>query len=277
MSNALALYHGAFGRAALYHLNHRMATHAHREGHLTFFVEGTPSAMTVRGDHVPLDPGMAAACSPWEPHSFHPGDTEYGSLFLVLYVKPVWFLEVARTVQPGIRFGRNRIDVTAPIHRWIQRIATLMLTGDESDLFDGYLGELTQECYDQSWQWIPNSGRVSACMSAFSDFRVRKSIKLMSEKLGGDLELDEIARDSGLSRPHFYKLFRKQTGITPNIFLNTLRMERAIKDLTVTSRTVTEIGLDLGFSSQASFTRFFCSNVGIAPTDYRRVAMVGTA
>ena len=31
-------------------------------------------------------------------------------------------------------------------------------------------------------------------------------------------------------------------------------------------------GLDLGFASQASFTRFFTSNVGIPPTDYRRVA-----
>ena len=32
------------------------------------------------------------------------------------------------------------------------------------------------------------------------------------------------------------------------------------------------IGFDLGFSSQSSFTRFFASNVGMAPTDYRRVA-----
>jgi len=277
MSNALALCHGAFGRAALYHLNHRMTTHAHREGHLTFFVEGAPSAMTVRDEWMPLDPGCAVACSPWEPHGFHPGDREYGSLFLVLYVKPVWFLEVARTAQPGIRFGRNRIEVTPQIHRWIQLIAALMLTGEGTDLFDGYLGELTQECYDQSWQWTPDAKRVSTWPSTFSDFRVRKSIRLMTEKLGGDLELDEIAEGSGLSRPHFYKLFRRQTGITPNLFLNTLRMERAIEGLTRSDRTITDIGLDLGFSSQASFTRFFCSNVGVAPTVYRRVAMVGTA
>ena len=41
-----------------------------------------------------------------------------------------------------------------------------------------------------------------------------------------------------------------------------------------TSKSVTEIGLDLGFASQASFTRFFSSNVGIPPTDYRRVANI---
>ena len=54
--------------------------------------------------------------------------------------------------------------------------------------------------------------------------------------------------------------------------LNTLRSERAIDDLINTDKTVTDIAYDLGYSSQASFTRFFSSNVGIAPSEYRRVA-----
>src|SRR5205809_3445449 len=41
-----------------------------------------------------------------------------------------------------------------------------------------------------------------------------------------EIELDNIARESGLSRPHFYRLFRSQTGVTPNLYLNTLLMER---------------------------------------------------
>jgi transcriptional regulator GlxA family with amidase domain len=151
-------------------------------------------------------------------------------------------------------------------------VVSLLLEGDETDLFDGYLYELTQECFDQTWQWTPEGANRIAYVSPFTDFRVRKSMRLMSERLGEDLELDDVARDAGLSRPHFYKLFRKQTGITPNLFLNTLRMERAIDSLTGTEKSVTDIGFDLGFSSQASFTRFFTANVGIAPTDYRRVA-----
>jgi AraC-like DNA-binding protein len=86
--------------------------------------------------------------------------------------------------------------------------------------------------------------------------------------------LDKIARDAGLSRPHFYKLFRQQVGITPNIYLNTLRMERAIEFLTGSDRSITDIGFDLGFSSQSVFTRFFMANVGMAPTDYRRATKI---
>lgn len=51
-------------------------------------------------------------------------------------------------------------------------------------------------------------------------------------------------------------------------------METALVRLLRTEEPVTTIGLDLGFSSQASFTRFFVDNVGIPPTDYRRVARI---
>lgn len=272
MSNAIAVYHGRFGRASLYNLNHDMATHAHREGHLNFFVQGTSSAMNLNGRAFVLDQGSAVAVNPWEPHDFRAGNHETGSLFLVLYIKPIWFLETARNAQSWLRFGRSAIDMTDQIRRLVGMVVSLLLEGDETDLFDGYLYELTQECFDQSWQWTPEAGTKIAQLSPFTDFRVRKSMRLMSERLGEELELDDVARDAGLSRPHFYKLFRKQTGITPNLFLNTLRMERAIDSLTGTGKSVTDIGFDLGFSSQASFTRFFTSNVGIAPSDYRRVA-----
>ena len=72
-------------------------------------------------------------------------------------------------------------------------------------------------------------------------------------------------------------LLASDLGLTPNIYLNTLRMEAAIDKLTTSSEAVTSIGLDLGFSSQASFTRFFASNVGIPPSDYRRVAHLAAA
>ena len=83
-----------------------------------------------------------------------------------------------------------------------------------------------------------------------------------------------IARESGLSRPHFYRLFRTQTGVTPQLYLNTLIMENALNALVTTEAPIADIGFDLGFSSQSAFTRFFAANVGLPPTDYRRAAKV---
>ena len=106
------------------------------------------------------------------------------------------------------------------------------------------------------------------------DFRVRNSMRLMEELLGANIELDAVARGAGLSRPHFYKLFRTQTGLTPNLYVNTLLMEHAIDRLVGSEISVADIGYDLGFSSQSGFTRFFAANVGMAPTKYRQVAHV---
>jgi AraC-like DNA-binding protein len=274
MSTAIAIYHGRFGRASLYHLNRPMVKHAHREGHLTFLVSGSGGLQEISGKGYVHSPESATAVNPWEAHDFKPCDLEHGAIFLVLYIKPIWFLEVARSAKHALRFGRTQIEITETISRSIQKVAALLLENYECELFDGYLYELTQECFDQSWQWKSVMATFGEVRSPFTDFRIRKSIELMKRSLGSEIELDVIARESGISRPHFFKLFRKQTGLTPNLFLNTLRMETAIESLTETNKSVTDIGFDLGFSSQSSFTRFFCSNVGMAPTEYRRVAYV---
>jgi transcriptional regulator GlxA family with amidase domain len=139
---------------------------------------------------------------------------------------------------------------------------------------DGELRLLIAACHEESWLQARAPNEAAREGAAVTDFRVRKSIKLMAESLGSEIELDSIARESGLSRPHFYKLFRNQTGVTPNLYLNTLLMEKALDSLVATEAPIADIGFDLGFSAQSGFTRFFAGNVGMAPTDYRRAAKV---
>jgi AraC-like DNA-binding protein len=47
-------------------------------------------------------------------------------------------------------------------------------------------------------------------------------------------------------------------------------MEQAIDQLAQTRAAVSDIGLDLGFASQASFSRFFIANGVVPPSAYRR-------
>ncbi len=145
--------------------------------------------------------------------------------------------------------------------------------GERLGDLDGELRSLIDACFEQSSRQTDQPAGRRA-FNGVTDFRVRKSIRLLQEASVADIELDAVARQSGLSRPHFYKLFRTQTGLTPNVFLNTLLMERALDKLVRSNSPVAEIGFDLGFPSQSGFTKFFASNVGMAPTDYRRAAHV---
>jgi AraC-like DNA-binding protein len=270
MSRALAAFHGHFGRATVYQLNRPFNVHAHREGHLIFHIDGTPGGIDVNERHNPLCGATVVAVNPWEPHNFLPTDTERGALFLVLYVNAEWFAGVR-----GLRFGCTLFKRTATLDRDVRAAAAMICGAPSLNSLDGELRSLIDACHEESWRQADASHEARACTSV-TDFRVRKSIRLLAESAGSEIEFDAIARQAGLSRPHFYKLFRTQTGVTPHLYVNTLKMERALDSLVTTEAPIADIGYDLGFSSQSAFTHFFVGNVGIAPTDYRRAAKVLT-
>ena len=272
MSRALAVFHGLFGRATVYQLNRAFNVHAHREGHLIFHVGGTPAQIDVCEQRWRLIQDSVVVVNPWEPHNFLPTDTDNGGIFFVLYVNPEWFAPDA----PGsdrLRFGRTHFKRTVALDKHIRRTAALVCGAPSLSSLDSELRRLIDICYDESWQQA-ETARDARANGSVTDFRVRKCIKMMSESPGAEIELDTIARESGLSRPHFYRLFRVQTGVTPNLYLNTLIMEQALEALVASEAPIADIGFDLGFSSQSGFTRFFAANVGMAPTDYRRAAKV---
>ena len=274
MNRAIAALHGRFGRACLYSQSRSMATHAHREGHLIFYLDGQLPTFRVGARTCVGDARTAIAVNPFEPHDVSYRRDDADCLLLLLYIDPGWFLEIGHGDEAALRFGRVDIEVTPPLGALVEGVTELLAGGggEAPPCFDERLHALTAACHEGSWR---QGGARRATVSpgdAVHDHRVGKSLRLLRQSVGGERSLDAIAREVGLSRPHFFKLFRENVGVTPNVYLNTVRTERAIERLVGTEQAVTSIGLDLGFASQASFTRFFGANAGIPPTDYRRVA-----
>jgi AraC-like DNA-binding protein len=272
----LAVFHGDFGRVCLYGMDRSMVPHAHREGHLIFHVQGPCGEVVVEDRAFPLAPGQAVGISPWQAHYYRVVDASAPTLALVLYIRPAWFLNASRRATSALRFGRVGIEVSAPIARHVYGIAGTMPDPEfDGPWLEDRLCDLTQSCFDQSWQWTTEGAGFVGRTPGAPDFRVRKALRLMRDRLTDPLALTDIAREVGLSRPHFFKLFRQQVGATPNLYLNSLRMERAIDRLALTEEAVSDIGFDLGFASQASFSRFFVANGVVAPSVYRRSVHVG--
>lgn len=255
-----------------------MALHAHREGHLLFHIDGPAPTVTVSDVAYKVDANKGVAVSTLQPHSFTPAGPGFVR-FLVLYIDHAWFNEQAGNPHGPLVFGSNAFRLTEEIRRQVAAIVEALSCGQVTQQFDVQLLQLAQSCNKESFR---NPGSVGTGIGAGStdfvvprDHRIRKSMTHLKQlMLGEDVNLDSVAAQAGLSRPHFYRLFRENLGLTPNVYLNILRMEVAIERLIKTDQPVTSIGLDLGFASQASFTRFFGANVGIPPTDYRRVAQI---
>ena len=232
MSKALAVFHGRFGRATVYQLNRPFNVHAHREGHLIFHVGGTPARIDVCDERWLLTEDFIVAINPVGTAQF-PADRHGKWRDLLRAVRQRRMVCPRRGADPKLALRRHPFQTHRALDKHIRRTAALVCGAPSLSSLDCELRQLIDGCYDESWQPSETAQQTRAA-AAITDFRVRKSIKLMSESPGAELELDLIARDSGLSRPHFYRLFRTQTGVTPHLYLNTLMMEQALDALVAT-------------------------------------------
>jgi len=85
-----------------------------------------------------------------------------------------------------------------------------------------------------------------------------------------ELTLSDLCLEAELSPWHLLRAFRSAFGETPHDFLTRLRIERAKELLTITSRQVTEICFDVGFTSLGSFSTLFRRHVQLSPAAFRR-------
>jgi transcriptional regulator GlxA family with amidase domain len=83
------------------------------------------------------------------------------------------------------------------------------------------------------------------------------------------LDVARLAEIACLSEAHFIRSFRATFGETPHRYLQRRRVERAMFLLRETDRSVTDISLDVGFTSLGTFSRTFHDIVGLSPREYR--------
>jgi AraC-like DNA-binding protein len=86
------------------------------------------------------------------------------------------------------------------------------------------------------------------------------------------LDIPTLAGIAYVSEAHFIRTFRGTFGETPHRYLQRRRVERAMFMLRETDRSVSEICLDVGFTSLGTFGRTFRRLVGQSPTAYRKEA-----
>ncbi|MFY9613880.1 MAG: AraC family transcriptional regulator [Candidatus Dormiibacterota bacterium] len=100
--------------------------------------------------------------------------------------------------------------------------------------------------------------------------RLLRARDAMDRTYAQPLDVPRLARVANFSEAHFIRAFRATFGETPHRYLQRRRVERAMFLLTETDRDVTEICLDVGFTSLGTFSRTFSGIVGQSPVSYRR-------
>jgi AraC-like DNA-binding protein len=80
----------------------------------------------------------------------------------------------------------------------------------------------------------------------------------------------DVAREVGMSPFHFIRQFEAIFGVTPHQFRIQARLDAAKQLLAVGQHSVTDVCMEVGFSSLGSFSALFARRTGEAPSAYRR-------
>ena len=100
--------------------------------------------------------------------------------------------------------------------------------------------------------------------------RINRVIDYLRGNLDRQLKLEELAKVACFSEFHFHRIFSAVSGETLNNFTNRLRLEKAARLLRYSGQSLTDIALDCGFSSSATFSRAFRSGYETSPSQFRK-------
>jgi len=100
-------------------------------------------------------------------------------------------------------------------------------------------------------------------------------LEWMAEHLEGDLSVLQLAQRAFLSPRHFARVFKREVGVAPGAYVESLRLERAQALLATTDLSVEEVARQCGFGTVETMRRSFGRRLGATPGAYREPGALG--
>ncbi len=98
---------------------------------------------------------------------------------------------------------------------------------------------------------------------------ISKAQLRIRESLESSLTIQQVAEELGVSYSNFRKLFKEYTGLSPAVYQQDLRLQRAKELLSTTDMSIKEIAYQLNFESPDYFSAKFKSKTGHRPSELR--------
>lgn len=95
--------------------------------------------------------------------------------------------------------------------------------------------------------------------------RVEKAIAVLQANLSDPPDIDQLGTQVGCSPFYLSRLFSREMGMTIPQYLRQIRMEHAADLLLRGHHNVTEVAMEVGYSSLSHFSKAFCQTIGCCP------------
>lgn len=274
MSRALCIYHGIFGRVALLDMDRSLVRHAHPLCHILLKLGGKDTHFIVNERLVPLNDSAAVLINPWETHAYVHEDNQQNTLILALYLEPRWLRQNFPHLGNGLTahfFPQASGSVQKPLLGFAHNLVEEMLSTTRDSLTkNATLADISSYIITHFFYSDVNrltSGRP--LLRQVPDRRIARALDIIRNNPEKIPDVSALARHACLSRAHFFRLFEQETGVTPHIFANAIKIEHAVVKIAESNAGLAQLGVQLGFQSPSQFSRFFRDHVSIPPREFR--------
>lgn len=258
---------GSFGRATVSMGTRAVVAHAHAEFNFLFHVEGADAAFRVEGEPLPLNGEHMIVLNPWTTHAKEENSGE-PTLLLSLLIEPAWLEANVYGPATGDGMFPSHSVRTTPALRSLAEKLVKSIHGIGPTRDERANAELVRELVAAVSYAYACKG--PALRTGRVDSRVRRAIAYIQQHAANNPDLLTVATHAGLSRSQFFALFKDSVGVTPQHYLDWVRLHLAIKLLAGSDLPLAEVAAQLGFYAPSHFTRFFAQHVAIPPSEFRR-------
>jgi AraC family transcriptional regulator of arabinose operon len=105
--------------------------------------------------------------------------------------------------------------------------------------------------------------------TARMDPRIRRSLDIIAERLEQPQCVSKLSREVGLSRSRFTILFTEQVAMPPQVYIESVRLDRAAQLLRMSNWSVAQVAERTGFPNAYYFSTRFRRRHGVPPSLYR--------
>ena len=239
---------------------------------LIYTVEGVGSIVSRSGKELLVRPGD---CIVWSPGEFQdygtaageePGSGYWHLLWAHFLPRPEWQPWLRWPRMDGPESARHLSFPTGQTREGHHAALLRMLVTYRSGFPGAFL--LAVNALEEALLW--GQAALTGGGWAAMDARVRKAMDYLAQNPGRPFDLEQVARHAGLSISRFAHLFKRDTGLTPQRYLEQLRMRQARQLLRLTSLGIGEIAAELGYQDAFYFTNRFRRAEGVSPSEFRK-------
>lgn len=246
------------------YVTHSFARHTH-EGFAVGVIENGALGFDYRGQSLIASPGTINLANPDEAHNGH-AVAETGWTYRMFYLDACLLREAASEIagrpdnmpffQAGVIHDRYLAGIIHRLHVTMEKKETSLLEQESRLLW--MLTQLVMRHADAPPR-LKSVGREHCSVT-----RAREYIEAYYNE---DVSVAQLASVANLSRFHFIRVFSRETGLTPHVYLTQVRIRHA-RRLLAKGWSVAPVAYETGFVDQSHLTRHFKRILGITPGQY---------